>query len=58
MSVVSEDATGRRFLLCVTAYSSTPPESGMIGDDQIIYIHFEKVGEKPNLKWDGVPQLC
>ncbi len=42
---------------CVTAYSSTP-ESGMIGDDQIIYIHFEKVGEKPNLKWDGVPQLC
>ena len=41
----------------VTVYSSTP-ESRIIGDGQIIYIDFETVGEKPNLKWDGVPQLC
>lgn len=41
----------------VTVHSSTP-ESGIIGNDQIIYIHFENVGEKPNLKWNGVPRLC
>lgn len=41
----------------ITVYSSTP-ESGIIGNDQIIYLHFEKVNEKPAVKWDGVPQLC
>jgi hypothetical protein len=41
----------------VTVYSSTPA-SGIIGNDQLIYLHFEKVGRRPTLKWDGVPQLC
>jgi hypothetical protein len=41
----------------VTVYSSTPA-SGIIGDDQLIYLHVEKVGRRLTLKWDGVPQLC
>jgi hypothetical protein len=41
----------------VTVYSSTP-ESGIIGQDQTIYLHFEKVAQRPTLKWDGVPLLC
>jgi len=41
----------------VTVYSSTPG-SGIVGRDQTIYLHFEKVAQRPALKWDGVPQLC
>lgn len=41
----------------ITVYSSTP-QSGIIGDNQTIYLHFEKVAQRPALKWDGVPQLC
>jgi len=41
----------------VTVYSSVP-ESGIIGDDQTIYLHFERTDRMPTLKWDGVPQLC
>jgi hypothetical protein len=41
----------------VTVYSSTP-DSGIIGQDQTIYLHFERVAAKPAVKWDGVPQLC
>jgi hypothetical protein len=41
----------------VTVYSSTP-ESGIIGQNQAICLHFEKVAQRPALKWDGVPQLC
>ena len=41
----------------VTVYSSTP-ESGIIGNDQTICVHFERMDRMPTLKWDGIPQLC
>jgi hypothetical protein len=34
------------------------PESGKIGDDQIIEVYFEPLDEFPNLRWNGVPTLC
>jgi hypothetical protein len=40
----------------VTVYSS-PPASGHIGRDQVIYLHFEKVGRLPALEPDFVPDL-
>jgi len=33
------------------------PESGMWGDNQEIYIFFEKQSEMPILTWEGVPDL-
>jgi hypothetical protein len=41
----------------VTVYSSPPP-SGIIGDDQTIYLHLERVCQRPTLMWGGIPQLC
>lgn len=33
------------------------PDSGVLGDNQDLYIYFEKIEEMPDLKWDAVPQL-
>ena len=33
------------------------PDSGIIGDNQDIYIYFEKLDEMPKLTWEGVPGL-
>ena len=41
----------------ITAYSSTPP-SGIRGDHQKIWIHFEPAPTLPELSWKSVPQLC
>jgi hypothetical protein len=41
----------------VTVYSSSPT-SGILGDDQAIYVHFERAMERPLIKHAGVPQLC
>jgi hypothetical protein len=41
----------------VTAYSSTPA-SGILGEDQPIYVHFERAAERPLIKHPGVPLLC
>jgi hypothetical protein len=38
----------------VTAY--TTPQ-GIDAGDKNVYLHFEKTGARPQLKWDGVPQL-
>ncbi len=40
----------------ITVFTSLT-ESGILGDDQVINLHFEKVLEKPVLKWSGVPDL-
>jgi hypothetical protein len=37
---------------------SSPPPSGIIGDNQTITIYMELVNEKPILRWEGVPNLC
>lgn len=37
---------------------STRPASGIIGDHQAVFIHFENVDSRPSLAWAGVPQLC
>ena len=34
------------------------PESGYWGDNQTIFIYFEKVDKIPELTWRGVPYLC
>ncbi len=34
------------------------PASGIIGDNQDIYIYFEKLDEMPKLTWEGVSELC
>lgn len=34
------------------------PETGVIGDNQIINIYFNKLDKMPKLKFDGVPTLC
>lgn len=39
----------------VTVY--TTPE-GLDSSDRIVYLHFEKTLVRPELRWDGVPQLC
>lgn len=36
---------------------TTVPASGFYGDDQIIYIHLNKVNKMPELPWCGVPPL-
>lgn len=41
----------------LTVYTS-PPASGIVGDGQRIDVHFDPVGERPELRWAGVPQLC
>jgi hypothetical protein len=46
-----------RGLYRMTIYSSLPA-SGIVGDDQMISIHFEAINEKPAIHWDGVPSLC
>ena len=33
------------------------PESGVIGDKQIIYVYLNELEEMPQLMWKGVPQL-
>lgn len=33
------------------------PSSGILGDNQDIYIYFNKIEKIPELKWDGVPSL-
>lgn len=33
------------------------PVSGVLGDNQDIYIYFEKIDKMPELTWDGVPLL-
>jgi len=40
----------------ITAFTSPPP-SGVLGDGQRIGFHFEKVPEKPELRWEGVPDI-
>jgi len=41
----------------LTVYSSTPA-SGILGDNQIIDIHLDKVPEMPSLHYQGTPLLC
>jgi hypothetical protein len=41
----------------LTVYSS-PPASGILGDNQVIDIHLEPMREKPKLRYEGVPSLC
>lgn len=41
----------------LTVYTSLP-QSGFLGDDQVIDIHLEAMQEKPDLHWDAVPTLC
>jgi hypothetical protein len=41
----------------ITVYSSRPA-SGISGDNQTVYLNFEKAEGKPELSWTGVPQLC
>jgi hypothetical protein len=41
----------------VTAFTSTP-QSGFLGDRQVIHLCFRFVPQKPQLTWQGVPQLC
>lgn len=33
------------------------PESGIVGDNQIIYVYLNELDEMPQLMWQGVPQL-
>ncbi len=40
----------------ITAYTSPPP-SGILGDGQTVWLHFERWPEKPKLSWRGVPNL-
>jgi hypothetical protein len=40
----------------ITAYTSAP-ESGVLGDDQEVALHLERVPERPTLRWAGVPDL-
>jgi hypothetical protein len=41
----------------LTVYSSPPP-SGILGDDQTISVCLEAVDRKPQLRWEGIPSLC
>jgi hypothetical protein len=41
----------------ITAHTSTP-QSGLLGDGQVIHLCFRLVPERPELTWQGVPQLC
>lgn len=40
----------------LTVFTS-PPMSGIIGDNQLIEMHFSRVPKRPELKWNGVPDL-
>jgi hypothetical protein len=42
-----------RITLC-----SNAPSSGILGDDQMIKIYFEKLNEFPKLSTHGIPTLC
>lgn len=37
---------------------SSPPESGILGDYQEIYVYLNKLPKMPELKYSGVPMLC
>lgn len=37
--------------------STVKPESGIWGDNQVIYIHLNRLNEMPELTWTGVPLL-
>ncbi len=37
---------------------SNDPESGILGDDQVIAVYIEHVPALPKLRYDGVPTLC
>lgn len=50
--VAIDDGTYR-----VTAYTSLP-QSGILGDRQLIHLHFERTSALPVVTWEGVPQLC
>jgi hypothetical protein len=41
----------------ILAYTSAP-ESGILGDEQTIYLHFQRVRSRPVLNCQGVPYLC
>lgn len=41
----------------ISAYTSTP-SSGVLGDNQDLYLNFQQVPNKPEITWQGVPQLC
>jgi hypothetical protein len=41
----------------LTVYTSCPP-SDIWGDNQVIEIHMERLAEKPQLRWEGIPCLC
>ena len=41
----------------LTVFSS-PPESGILGDGQLIEVALERVAREPALRWEGVPSLC
>jgi hypothetical protein len=41
----------------VTVYSSTP-EHGVLGEEQQIYVHFERQSEAFAVHHEGVPMLC
>lgn len=41
----------------LTVYSSRPV-SGILGDKQTIDIHLQAVRKKPELRYEGVPDLC
>lgn len=40
----------------ITAYTS-PPQSGVLGDSQVVWLHLEACSGKPQLAWRGVPDL-
>ena len=40
----------------ITVISSVPP-SGVLGDNQLIDMHFERISEQPKLAWPGVPDI-
>jgi len=41
----------------ITLCSNTP-KSGILGNDQKIFIYFNKLESMPKLKFEGVPMLC
>ena len=42
----------------VMTIGTSTPESGITGEDQIIEMHFHKIGYFPAMKSTGVPLLC
>ncbi|MDO8329884.1 MAG: hypothetical protein Q7T36_05365 [Fluviicoccus sp.] len=37
---------------------SNDPQSGILGEDQIILVYLQQLPEMPKLKYNGVPTLC